>query len=225
MEKENLIESDKVMEKDCCKTKANLWSSEESEPSTSDNDLPEKKSHHFHYTAVLRNIFAHKYKYILIGLIAAFSVFGFYLGLLTLTAGWSSAQYQFNEYKYWISALAVGLGVQAALFFFLRSKIHGRSKTAAGSSLAASGGLSTASMAACCVHYLVAVLPALGLPFLSAALAGIERYQTYFFLIGVLSNLFGIAMMLRIMKKNGIISGRKTITNLVASLEFQSNKR
>lgn len=76
---------------------------------------------------------------------------------------------------------------------------------AAQSSLAASGGMSTASMAACCAHYLVPLLPAMGLPFLSTAVAGIAEYQSVFFFLGVLSNLFGIGFMLRLMKRNGII--------------------
>jgi hypothetical protein len=112
---------------------------------------------------------------------------------------------QFEEYRWWILALAAGLGVQATLYSFLRKRLKGKNVKSAKSSLAASGGMSTASMAACCAHYLVAFLPALGLPFLSAAAAGLAEYQTQLFLLGVLSNLFGIGVMLRVMKKNGII--------------------
>ena len=59
-------------------------------------------------------------------------------------------------------------------------------------------------MAARCAHYLVAFLPALGLPFLSAAAAGLGDYQNELLLLGVLSNFFGIGVMLRTMTKNGI---------------------
>ena len=141
----------------------------------------------------------------LIGAAAAIAVVGFSLGLITLVSDWYNAKMQFEEYRWWILALAAGLGVQATLYAFLRKRLHGKNIKSAKSSLAASGGMSTASMAACCAHYLVAFLPALGLPFLSAAAAGLAEYQTQLFLLGVLSNLFGIGVMLRVMQKNGII--------------------
>lgn len=139
------------------------------------------------------------------GIAAAIGVVGFYLGLITLTSDWYNAKMQFSEYQWWILALAAGLGLQATLYTILKRKLQGKNLKTAKSSLAASGGMSTASMAACCAHYLVAFLPALGLPFLSAAAAGLVEYQTHLFLIGVLSNIVGIFVMLRLMKKKGII--------------------
>lgn len=140
----------------------------------------------------------------LIGLLAALSVVGFYLGLLTLTSDWYNAKAEFKAYGFWIIALATGLGVQAALFSLLRAWHRGGAMKAAKCSLAASGGISTTAMAACCSHYLVAFLPALGLPFLSTAAASLASYQTYFFLAGVFSNVFGIALMLKMMGKSGM---------------------
>lgn len=141
-----------------------------------------------------------------IGIASALAVVGFYLGLLTLTSDWYNAKMQFIEYRWWIIALSLGLGTQATLFSFMRKKIFDRNIKAAKSGLAASGGMSTASMAACCAHYLVPLMPALGLPFLSGAVAGIARYQTELLMLGVLSNLFGLGIMLRIMHKNGILN-------------------
>jgi hypothetical protein len=112
---------------------------------------------------------------------------------------------QFAEYRWWIVALAAGFGIQAALFTFLRRQLQRAHMRAAKSSMAAAGGMSTAAMAACCAHYLVPLLPALGLPFLSAAVAGIAEYQSLFFLLGVLSNLFGSGLMLRLMNRHGVI--------------------
>jgi copper chaperone CopZ len=142
----------------------------------------------------------------LIGAAAAIGVVAFYLGLLTLVSDWYNAKAQFNDYRWWIIALSIGLGVQATLFSGLRIRLRGKNMRGAKSSLAASGGMSTASMAACCAHYLVAFLPALGLPFLSAAAAGLAEYQPQFFFLGVVSNLFGIGVMIRLMLKNNIIS-------------------
>ena len=136
----------------------------------------------------------------LIGLAVALGVVVFYLGLHTLTSDWNNAKTQLEEYEWWIIALSFGLGVQAALYSFMKKRLQGTTKGAK-SSLAASGGMSTASMAACCTHYLVAFLPALGLSFLSTAVYGLAKYQSEFFLLGVISNLFGIGVMLRLMGK------------------------
>ena len=57
-----------------------------------------------------------------IGIAAALSVVGFYLGLLTLTSDWYSAKMQFVEYQWWIIALSLGLATQATLFLVLRKK-------------------------------------------------------------------------------------------------------
>ena len=146
-----------------------------------------------------------KVKPYLLGVTAAVGIIGFYLGLLTLVSDWFNAKSQFVQYWEWIIALATGLGIQATLFAYMKGRLKGKMITAAKSSLAASGGVSTASMAACCAHYLVAFLPALGLPFFSAAAAGLAKYQMEFFFLGVISNLFGIAVMIRTMNKNGLI--------------------
>ena len=127
---------------------------------------------------------------ILIGVIAALAVVGFYLGLLTLNSDWFYARMQFAEFRWWIIALSVGLGIQATLFTYMRKRLRGNKLTAATSGLAASGGMSTASMAACCAHYLVTVLPVLGVPFVTTAVSALERYQTVFFFITGIS--FGI---------------------------------
>lgn len=146
-----------------------------------------------------------KVKLYLIGVTAATCVIVFYLGLMTLVSDWYNAMSQFAQYWGWIIALSAGLGIQATLFTYMKSQLKGRTITAAKSSLAASGGVSTASMAACCAHYLVAFLPAYGLPFFSAAAAGLAEYQMEFFILGVISNLFGIVVMIRTMSKNELI--------------------
>lgn len=144
----------------------------------------------------------------IIGIAAAIGVVGFYMGLLTLTSDWFNARAQFGEYRWWIIALSLGLGIQVTLYSYMRKRMQKGSLGAAKSGLAASGGMSTASMAACCSHYLVPLLAAVGLPFLSAAAAGIANYQTELFLVGILSNLAGLGIMLRLMQKNGFLDVR-----------------
>ena len=79
---------------------------------------------------------------LLIGVAAAIAVVGFYLGLITLVSDWYNARMQFEEYRWWILALAAGLGVQATLYSFLRIRLNGKNVKSAKSSLAASGGMS-----------------------------------------------------------------------------------
>jgi cation transport ATPase len=155
----------------------------------------------------------------LIGVAAAIAVVGFYLGLLTLTSDWYNARLEFKEYGIWILTLAAGLGLQVILFSLLRAWHQGASMKAAKCSLAASSGMSTTAMAACCAHYLAIILPVLGLPFLSAAAAGLAQYQTYFFMAGVLSNLFGIGLMLRMMNRSGMIQFRSLVNHMPCGLQ------
>jgi len=81
----------------------------------------------------------------------------------------------------------------------------GRPANVSGKGIAASGSMSGVAMALCCSHYLATLLPAIGLPFLSGAVAGLAEYQTAFFVVGVISNILGLAYMLRLMIKNGMI--------------------
>ena len=148
-----------------------------------------------------------------IGIIAALGMVGFYLGLLTLTSDWYNAKMQFSEYRGWILALSFGLGVQATLFSFMIKRLQRSHMKGAKATLFASGGMSTASMAACCAHYLISLLPILSLPFFSAAAAGLVEHQRELFFLGVLSNLFGIVVMIRVMQKNGIITIRSFMEN------------
>ena len=142
----------------------------------------------------------------LLGVLASFAIVGIYLGMNTLTSDWYFARVQFSEYRWWIISLAIGLGIQVTLYTLFRAHLRGKKKTAANSSMAASGGVSAVAMMACCSHYLATVIPLLGVSFLSAtAVASIEQYQRYFFLAGLVSCLFGIGLMVRMMRKHGML--------------------
>jgi hypothetical protein len=151
----------------------------------------------------------------LIGLLAAFVIAGGYLGMNTLTSDWYFARIQFSEYRWWIISLAIGLGTQVTLYSLFRSHLRNKRKTAANSSMAASGGVSAVAMMACCSHYLATVIPLLGVTFLSAtAVASIEQYQRYFFLEGIVSCLLGIGIMIRMMRKHGMIGIPKMLAHI-----------
>lgn len=154
----------------------------------------------------------------LIGMLASMGIIGFYLGLLTITSDWYNAWEEFKYYRWWLIALSIGFGIQIALYSALRIHLKGRKIKGAKSSLAASGGISTLSMAACCAHYLVAFLSVLSLPFLSIAAAGLAEYQPQFFFLGVVSNLIGMSVMVRLMVKNKIITRDDLIKRFSFSL-------
>jgi P-type Cu+ transporter len=111
-----------------------------------------------------------------------------YFAAVSLISGWSFALSQFSEFWYYIVPLAVGFGVQVALYVKLREVVLRGGGT--GSVVAASGTTSTAAMISCCAHYLVNVAPIIGATGLVAFAA---QYQVEFFWVGLAFNAAGIA--------------------------------
>lgn len=131
------------------------------------------------------------------GVLGSLVLLIFYFIILTIANSPDHAVQQFLDMWYWIATLAIGFGIQVGLYAHITSTKHQLSKGAT-TTVAASGGMSTVSMAACCAHHLTDVLPLLGL---AAAATFLVKYQTLFLLIGVVSNLVGITMMLKIIQK------------------------
>ena len=122
------------------------------------------------------------------GILAAFMLFAVYFVILTLVSGWAFAQDQFSTYWYFIVTLAVGFGIQIALYNHIRNLV--RSGRGMGKIVGVSGTTSTAAMISCCAHYLVNLVPIIGV---TGAITFIAQYQTELFWIGILFNLGGIA--------------------------------
>jgi Cu+-exporting ATPase len=121
--------------------------------------------------------------------VTAFGVLlALYFGVLTLVSGWSFTLTQFSEFWFYIVPLAVGFGLQVALFLKLREVVS-RAKEA-GAVIAASGTTSTAAMISCCAHYLTNVAPVLGATGLVAFAA---QFQVELFWVGLAFNAAGIA--------------------------------
>jgi len=116
----------------------------------------------------------------------------------TLAESFGHATGQFGEMWYYVLILSAGFGIQAGLFSFIKSGVHSGMKGAA-AEVAASGSVSTASMAACCAHHIVEVAPLLGI---SAAAMFLTKYQTPFIVVGIFSNVIGITIMLGIIQKH-----------------------
>lgn len=110
-----------------------------------------------------------------------------YFGLLTLVSGWPFTVEQFRAYWPFVVALAVGFGVQVALFLYLRRLVRGT--PAHGKVVAVSGTASTAAMVSCCTHYLVNVLPIVGA---AGFVTLVAQYQVELFWVGLAFNAAGI---------------------------------
>src|SRR3989338_9872820 len=129
-------------------------------------------------------------KSVVYGALASAVLLGVYFSILTLVSGWNFAQVQFAAYWYFIVSLVVGFGIQIALYQYIKALVH--SGQGMGKVVGVSGTTSTAAMISCCAHYLVNILPVLGV---SAFASFVGAYQVELFWIGILSNLVGIGYM------------------------------
>lgn len=127
-------------------------------------------------------------KYVLIGLSASGILFAFYIIVASLLGGVSFALDNFAKMWYWMIPLIIGFGIQIGLFFYVKNEMHKKATAQA----AASTGISTTSMIACCAHHIADIAPFLGITALGLFLT---KYQTTFLLAGILSNILGITYM------------------------------
>ena len=126
-------------------------------------------------------------KPVLYGMLASVILLGVYFVVLTLVSGWSFAQSQFAIYWYFIISLVVGFGIQIALYQYIKNLVH--SGQGMGKVVGMSGTTSTAAMISCCTHYLVNLVPILGITGLATFVA---QYQIKIFWVGLAFNIFGI---------------------------------
>lgn len=131
-------------------------------------------------------------------LIGVFGLSLFYFLLLwgvtgDITHPWT----QFQDLQPWMSLLIIGFGIQSGLYWLLRKGVQFNltksqsqdSNVMAGTSATVSG----VSMAACCSHHLVDVLPILGI---SGVALFLTQYQTELLILSVVANVFGLLIML-----------------------------
>ena len=126
-------------------------------------------------------------KPILYGTLASAILLGVYFAVLILVSGWGYTQTQFSAYWYFIVSLVVGFGIQIALYQYLKGLVH--SGQGMGKVVGVSGTTSTVAMISCCAHYLVNLVPILGITGLATFVA---QYQIKIFWVGLAFNLFGI---------------------------------
>ena len=109
---------------------------------------------------------------------------------MTLLSGWEAAVEQFAALWYLMIPLALGFGVQVALYTKLKQIIRQKAQ----GTLAASGTSASVGMLACCAHHAADVLPILGL---SAAATLVGQYQKPILVISLLINIIGIGVVWR----------------------------
>jgi len=125
-------------------------------------------------------------KAILVAMLGMAALLGLYLVLLTLVAGWGFTLEQWRTYWPYVIALALGFGIQAGLYAWLRLGMQARH---AGKVVAVTGTTSGVAMVSCCTHYLANLLPALGA---TGVVSLVGQYQVELFWFGLAANLAGI---------------------------------
>lgn len=138
-------------------------------------------------------------KFFIFGVAAGFGLLILYFSILTLANSFPHAFSQFSQFRYWILSLAAGFGTQSGLYLFIKEATRERAMKSPVGVVAATGGVSAASMVVCCLHHFVDVLSLIGLAVFALFLSD---YQTIFLALGIFSNLIGIIIMLEIMQKN-----------------------
>lgn len=125
------------------------------------------------------------------GLFAFALMLAVYFGVVGVVSGWGFALEQFASFWRFIVALALGFAIQVGLYLYLRQLAGQRGVS--GKVVAAAGTTSTAAMISCCAHYLVNILPVLGV---TGFVTLVAQYQTQLFWLGLAFNLAGIAYIL-----------------------------
>lgn len=131
------------------------------------------------------------------GFLASLALVSLYFVIMRVGSGsWDYTTSELIRLRFWIVPLITGFGIQVGLFSYLKNCAK---MTKLGNGTVATGtATSSVAMLVCCAHHLTDILPFLGLSALSLVLV---RYQVWFLALGVLSNLVGISLMIRLLKK------------------------
>ena len=142
----------------------------------------------------------------LFGTLGSVLLLGLYFLIVSLANSFQHALEEFQRMWYWMILLVIGFGIQIGLFTYVREK----AKNVKG--IAATGGVSTASMISCCVHHITEIIPILGVSAVSFFFA---KYQLAFLIIGILSNILGIHWMFILIQRHKLYEKRGTISKLM----------
>ncbi|MCL5435423.1 MAG: hypothetical protein M1405_03475 [Patescibacteria group bacterium] len=132
------------------------------------------------------------------GFLASLILILLYFSVLTFVSGWPFALSQFFSFWYFIITLAAGFGIQVGLYLYLRNAVKNQSKK----TLVASGTTSAAAMISCCSHYLVNLLPIIGV---TGIITVVAQYQIQIFWLAIVFNVLGILYMLKNLRRLKLI--------------------
>ena len=139
---------------------------------------------------------------ILVGAAAAMLLVAFYVALVSLANGPRHAVDLLGGDRYFVAAIALGFGLEAGLYAYVRLLRATAAATRSSGAVAATGtGTSTVAMVACCAHHVVDVLPVVGL---SGAAIFLTTYRTPIMLTGLAVNVAGIVVMLSVVRTTRI---------------------
>lgn len=158
-------------------------------------------------------------KSLLFGFIGAAFFALIYFGLFAIFMSVDFAIYQIKSIEYWLLFLIIGFSIQISLFVYINSAIKQRAENLGSTKkvLATTSTISTTSMFACCAHHLGDFLVILGIGFLSAF---VLKFQTWFLLLGILSNIFGILFMLKHIKKHNLVFNQNDIVSKISQFNL-----
>src|SRR3989344_1623805 len=125
---------------------------------------------------------------VLYGVLSGIGLLLFYLTIVSIFQWVEFAFLNLRSMWYLIFPLAIGFGVQIGLYTSIKytAQMTG--------TVAATGAISGGSMVACCSHFLLQVIPFIGISGLAVTLT---KYQARFLAIGILSNIIGITLLIR----------------------------
>lgn len=122
-----------------------------------------------------------------------------YFGIVSLAESPQHAADLFLEDLWIVAPILLGFGVQVGLYTVLRRiRAPGSGSAAGGGLMGAGGASSTIAMAACCAHHVADALPLLGL---TAGAALLAQYRIPFMVVGLATNLLGIAVLTRQLRR------------------------
>ncbi len=137
---------------------------------------------------------------LLAGLLGALGLAALYLGIVSLAESWEHALDLFREDAPFVIPIILGFGIQVGLFTHMKLGLHlPDGMRTAGALTGTAGGTSTLAMVACCAHHVTDVLPLVGL---SAAAVFLAEYRVWFMAVGLITNLIGILVMVRLLRRD-----------------------
>ncbi len=150
-----------------------------------------------------------KNKHYIYGGVGSFMMLILYIGIMLI---FNPLYYVIDDFisKFiWFSLLIIIFGVQIGLITFVRG-INNKRKMTKGQT-ALSGGISTTSMLACCIHHVTEFIPLIGI---SAFTIFLVEFQVFFLIIGILFGMLSVINILIHIQKHKVYETPSTFEYL-----------